>query len=689
MKTNEIRDFSAKLGVKIACFILLIIMVWVCAMSSMSCMLLADHNAFSNNSEAFIDEILDSLLERDAYSIWLRLNHKDNWNAIPAQRSSLEQELEHRFSPDVSNLSYAVYDEQSGTCLLGDPELTASTARYCRLWSIAVESAVQSTRIDLPDPQATMDYLRSVREDSETLIVSMNWEQEENGSIALTLQTCPKFECTICLDLKPGVPIRDQYGATTRFCRFLSRNRYLVLATAVISFSLVLVLLNLLILGAGRRPKHNESFLRPWDSVPLELYLAGTVLILLLPNLLTAWVQDLRWIYLTDRIYRLAFDSLMTVYRSVLLLCILMTLVKRGKARVLLKKTLIHRSQRFFIRTLCRTPWGIKLYLRILVYYFIVSLAELCVLLLMAQKTILLLWGVEKVAICAFAALVVYNFSILERGGEALKEGNVISRVRTDRLLPIFRRHGETLNSISKGMKKTLEERTRSEHMKAELIANVSHDLKTPLTSIVNYVDLLKKAGLTSPEAPEYLNVLDRQAVRLKKLVLDLVEASKAASGSLPIEAEELDMNLLVSQAAGEYTERMRAHGLEQVIELAPGTINVWVDPKLLWRVFDNLLGNAMLYSQRDSRIYISTELEDNKVVVIFRNISCQRLNISADELMERFVRGDSSRNSEGSGLGLSIAKSLTELQGGVFRLVIDGDLFKAILRFPIWEEEP
>ena len=222
----------------------------------------------------------------------------------------------------------------------------------------------------------------------------------------------------------------------------------------------------------------------------------------------------------------------------------------------------------------------------------------------------------------------------------------------------------------------------KSERMKTELITNVSHDLKTPLTSLISYVDLLKKEGLTSERAPEYLDVLDRQSQRLKKLTEDLVEASKASTGNIQAKLEDTDVNLLLSQAVGEYSERLAAASLTPVTTLDIAEPHILVDGRLLWRVFDNLLSNVTKYALPGTRVYLTTEARDGKVFVTFRNVSREPLNISAEELMERFVRGDASRNTEGSGLGLSIARSLTELNGGSLALTVDGDLFKATLVF-------
>lgn len=269
----------------------------------------------------------------------------------------------------------------------------------------------------------------------------------------------------------------------------------------------------------------------------------------------------------------------------------------------------------------------------------------------------------------------------LKQAGEAIEKGDLsYSADVSNIMLPSLRRHGEALNNISKGMGLAVEEKLKSERFKTELITNVSHDIKTPLTSIINYVDLLNKIEIESPEAKEYLGVLDRQSKRLKKLTEDLVEASKASSGTIKPNSTKTNLKELILQAGAEYKERLDKVGINLVYNTPQNDIYTFADGRLLWRVFDNLLGNIVKYSQKDTRAYVDMVENEEKVTVIFKNISRSPLNISADELLKRFVRGDSSRHTEGSGLGLSIAKSLTELQGGGFSLIVDGDLFKAVV---------
>ena len=248
-----------------------------------------------------------------------------------------------------------------------------------------------------------------------------------------------------------------------------------------------------------------------------------------------------------------------------------------------------------------------------------------------------------------------------------------------------FARFDSSLEQITDRVGEIVARQTRAEHLRTELITNVSHDLKTPLTSIVNYVDLLSREPMQSEAAAEYLDVLKRQAARLKKLTIDLEDASKASTGNLTVELVPTNIPVLLSQLAGEYEEQLAAKDMTLILNVPQEPITILADGRQIWRVFDNLLNNAYKYTLPGTRIYLEVQTGDDQVVITVKNISASPLNISADALMERFVRGDSSRHTEGSGLGLSIARDLTKLQNGVLELKTDGDLFKAILRFPLY----
>ena len=282
---------------------------------------------------------------------------------------------------------------------------------------------------------------------------------------------------------------------------------------------------------------------------------------------------------------------------------------------------------------------------------------------------------------------VALNLRTLEKNGQRLAEGDLTTPVDTRRLFGAFRRYGQAMKRLQSGMENAVQEQMRAERMKTELITNVSHDIKTPLTSIVNYVDLLKKEDIPSPIAREYIAVLDRQSKRLKKLTEDLVEASKASSVALPVDLQPTDVNVLFSQIVGEYQDRLADCHLTLVAQPPEGQPVVAADSKLLSRVMDNLVSNICKYAMPETRVYVSGTVADGQMTLSFKNVSRAELNISPDELMERFVRGDASRHTEGSGLGLSIAQSLVQLMGGTLRLSIDADLFRADVTLPLVQQ--
>lgn len=295
-------------------------------------------------------------------------------------------------------------------------------------------------------------------------------------------------------------------------------------------------------------------------------------------------------------------------------------------------------------------------------------------------------WVVERLVLVALTLYVLLCMKRLLQAGKEISEGNLDYHVDTARMRGPLKEHGEQLNRITDGMNKAVDERMKSERFRTELITNVSHDIKTPLTSIINYVDLLEKEEIDNVRAREYLEVLSRQSARLKKLIDDLMEASKASTGNVAVNWERCQLNVLLDQCAGEYAEKLKSANLELVLTKPEEPVTIQADGRHMWRVFDNLLSNICKYAMAGTRVYLNLEQVRGMAVVTFRNISDSQLNISGDELMERFVRGDRSRNTEGSGLGLSIARSLVQLQKGQMNLTVDGDLFKVVLKFDITE---
>lgn len=373
------------------------------------------------------------------------------------------------------------------------------------------------------------------------------------------------------------------------------------------------------------------------------------------------------------------------------------------------QNTLLYKVMRFFGR-FCKRFFhgvamlfgGIPMVWRTVLLCLAICLAEFLGVLLFYRDTgvLLFFWGLEKVVLCVIVTFVAIMCKNLQEGSKELAEGNLNHKLDTSYLFLDFKEHGENLNRIGDGISAAVEQRMKSEHLKTELITNVSHDIKTPLTSIINYADLIgkevgedaaatEKGAGTEPDPEkeqrlsEYAEVLLRQSKKLKKLLDDLLEASKATTGNLEVHPEVCDVSVLLSQAVGEYEQRFSDKQLETIVKQPEETVKVMADGRHLWRVFDNLLNNIYKYAQSGSRVYLNVEHDGQNVSVIFRNMSAFPLEMSPEELEERFTRGDKSRHMEGNGLGLSIAKSLTELQGGNMEIVTDGDLFKVVITLP------
>ncbi|UNC93025.1 sensor histidine kinase [Candidatus Contubernalis alkaliaceticus] len=293
---------------------------------------------------------------------------------------------------------------------------------------------------------------------------------------------------------------------------------------------------------------------------------------------------------------------------------------------------------------------------------------------------------VFNLSVFGFVLYLSLQFDNLKKSVGQIAGGDLESKIDSSKLILGFKEQAEALNEISDGLNKALDEKMRSERFKTELITNVSHDIRTPLTSIINFIDLLKKEDLQNQKALEYLNVLEQKAQRLKDLIEDLMEASKASTGNITVLLNEINVNELVKQVTGEYHERLREKRLEIIHTLPKEKIIIEADRRHMWRILDNLLSNIKKYALPGTRMYIDLKTNEGLMNLTLRNISSEMLNISPEELMERFVRGDQARTTEGSGLGLSIVRSLTEIQGGTFDIKIKGDLFEVELCFPVKE---
>ena len=563
-------------------------------------------------------------------------------SAVESQR--LNDFLEE-WTPDKTNLRYE-FRKESGEVLFTNVPETAE-----------LEGLVYSVSTD----EFWLDYYENDEYAEETFVFS--------GGVAYPLT------------------VHDTFMEAAE--RFATLRSYLptMFWTALGGCLLGLLLLVYLLAVAGRRPGREEVVLNWQDRIPYDLYLAIVAGGMTVCTVLAADAAG-NYVQAGDPFWLAAFSA--GVLAMVALgLAALLTTAARLKARALLRNTLLWRA--------CAWCWK---YLRRLGAWWRETFGSWDVTRRVILLFLLYLLGsvlttLTIVLAPVYQGAVLYGLCKWLKGWKAIRAGTgrilggepdaAIDLEALDR--PIcreLRAHAEELNDLGAAIDNAVGERMKSERMKSELITNVSHDLKTPLTSIINYVDLLKKEDIPNEKAREYIEVLDRKSQRLKKLTEDLVEASKASSGALTVERAPLNFCQLARQALGEYEEKLTAAQLTTVTDLPEEALWVQADGRHLWRVLDNLLGNCVKYAMPGTRVYLDLKKWDGNAVLSLKNISSQPLNVPVDQLMERFVRGDESRTTEGSGLGLSIAKSLTELQGGTFSLSIDGDLFKAVFRLPL-----
>ena len=472
-------------------------------------------------------------------------------------------------------------------------------------------------------------------------------------------------ELTIAADLLPA----DEFpGYSYLVLTWLLNHVGLTVFLTVLFLLLTLLCFGFSMASAGHWAAHEGVHLTWLDKIPADVWLVA-----LICAVFAGW----------DVFYELAFAVFCAALAPVLLL-FLCAFAAQCKAGTVLRGTLIARVLRLLWRIiravgrgLRRTIVGLPLIWKTALVTLAVFFAE------MLYGYVDGVFAVMKLVEFLAILYIALNLRILQKGGEKLAAGDYSQSIDTRPLIGDFKRYGQRMNELRTGMERAVREQTKAERMKTELITNVSHDIKTPLTSIVNYVDLLQKVDVQPETAREYIAVLDRQSRRLKKLTEDLVEASKASSGALPVDVQPTDVAVLFDQIVGEYQERLAGCRLTLVARPPEKPVSVQADGRLLSRVMDNLVSNICKYALEDTRVYVAAACDEETVTISFKNVSRDELNISPDELMERFVRGDASRHTEGSGLGLSIAGSLVQLMGGTFDLSIDGDLFRADITLP------
>lgn len=454
-------------------------------------------------------------------------------------------------------------------------------------------------------------------------------------------------------------------------------------STLIISIIIGSIELIYLIYSLGYVKNKEEIYLSWLDKIPLEILFFGYFLLFFVEAALLAICLSV----ISVDVNLCVMLIMLVGYFSVLsALYGAGTLLKRIKVHTFFKNSVTYRILKWLVQKYKNVKNTISLNKnlggKIALYFIEIVTVSILIGLIFKEFGILLdivfwIWCYYKIM------KEVDKFKQIHDATEKIYKGDTDIKLDESLYTGVLKELAIYINDIAGGFSNAIKESLKSERLKTELITNVSHDIKTPLTSIINYVDLLKQENIQNEKAKEYIEVLDNKSQRLKKLIEDLVEASKASSGNIKINKEVLNVKELLNQVTGEFEDKFNSRCLNIISKLPEETVYIKADSRYLYRVLENTYSNVAKYAEENTRVYIDCILEEKNTVAIYvKNISKDELNISADELMQRFVRGDKSRNTEGSGLGLSIAKSLTELQDGTFNIYLDGDLFKVAIKF-------
>ena len=483
---------------------------------------------------------------------------------------------------------------------------------------------------------------------------------------------------------KAGVGIwgNDLYVQTEYFLKLAEKLKYSIYVIAAVSLFLFAGSIVFLFASAGHRAGSDGITLGFVNRVPWEILTAvwgiTEIILFLILNEMSYAVRHQSIVF-----YGIGMCLVMVVF-AWLALAYLLDFAVRLKNGSWWNHTLLCRAGKLLLTSIRAVGTNLNILWKGIALFFIFNFLQVALLVVLgvSYNTIMWIWLLEKAILFAGGVVILIQMQRLQEGSRHIADGDIEYKIQTEQMLPALKEHGENLNRINEGVSRAVNEKMKSERFKTELITNVSHDIKTPLTSIINYVDLLEKEDIDNEKAKEYLEVLERQSARLKKLIEDLIEASKASSGALSVNLEKLEAGVFLVQTVGEFEEKTEKSGLDLIIKKPEEAVYIMADGRHFWRVIDNLMNNICKYAQPQTRVYINLEQTAEKVRITFMNTSKYQLNISSEELMERFVRGDSSRNTEGNGLGLSIAGSLMELMKGKMTLHVDGDLFKVVLEF-------
>lgn len=490
----------------------------------------------------------------------------------------------------------------------------------------------------------------------------------------------------------PKFAENSNQALSNEFIEILKPYQTIIYVLVPISTMMTILILLYLSISIGHKKGVEGISTTDFDKIPLEIIFGIGVAIFTIIMLMTFGGT-------TPSDISLEVSLVVTAYFSIYIVITIIfdTFVRRLKAKTFWKSTIIgkifkqlgkifSKLEKFF-KELKGTSKFFDKTTKKFILDCVIAIFFAVIILLIFHEDLVFTAVLETVIVVIFIFRLLKAIADYDKIEEKLKEmyeGNNNDALERKEFLPEFYQSVDYINDISNGFERAIQDRIKSERLKTELITNVSHDIKTPLTSIINYIDLLKKEEIKNEKANEYIEILDSKSQRLKKLIEDLVEASKVSTGNVKLQLEKINIVELLNQAIGEFEDKFEAKKLEILLEAKESEIYILADSRYMYRIVENLFSNISKYALENSRVYIDIIKKSNEVYIEMKNISKEKLNISAEELMQRFVRGDKSRTTEGSGLGISIAQNLTEIQKGVFNLKLDGDLFRVELIFNI-----
>ncbi len=664
------KRFIRTIAGKTILFVLCLLSAFILAASIGLIALLVSENFYFRTKEDIRTELYDNRIQSQCYDI------VDRVNSMRSQENDAAS-TPYRL-PDSDNLYFIVSDENGTLLAVSDHAETllskGETADQI-VWDQTVTYGFATIKFQEDDGQESYMY--------ELFRLDLPYCDEPDAIYVISASVNTAF------------PVRDGFYMISKCLDIAYALRFVIYVIAFLALIGMIASFVALMCAASRRPDTEELCPGPLNIIPFDVLTAAMIVLGGIAVLLIADTLEGSAL--------IVISILMVIVLAALVLGYCISIASRLKQRNLLKNTLIYRIIKLVWRVLKWIGRGIRSLHRTNMYILrnipiiwktiliagVISLIEFIILLACEYDygTLVGFFFLEKLIVLPLLFLVAANLRKLEKGGKAMASGDIEYRTPTAHMLPAFKAHAENLNSVSDAIGIAVSDRMKSEHMKTELITNVSHDIKTPLTSIINYADLISREECDNPKILEYTEVLTRQSTRLKRLIEDLVEASKASTGNLEVDLMPCDAAVFLSQADGEYEEKLEKANLQLVVTQPEKEVRIMADGRRMWRIFDNLMNNICKYSQPGTRVYLSLEEKNGHAVITFRNTSREQLNISEEELMERFTRGDSSRNTEGNGLGLSIARSMAELQNGKLNIMIDGDLFKAVLEFPVVQQ--